>query len=114
VGRVRWLSCARWRDGLPLPMRDAIFPDDVRALRGLRADVLVTHEAPSCHKNGFVGIDNAAKLCRAKLIVHGHHHESYESVLPNGARVIGLAKADVLRFRSQDLARFASWTPEVT
>ena len=47
----------RWRGGLPLHIRDAIFSKDVQSLSGLRADVLVTHEAPSCHRHGFVGID---------------------------------------------------------
>ncbi len=92
-----------WRGGLPLAMRDAIFPEDVDALRNRRADVLVTHEAPSCHRHGFVGIDLAAAQCRARLIVHGHHHESYEGVLPSGTPVRGLAKAEVFRLRREHL-----------
>lgn len=87
----------RWRDGLPLGMRAAIFPEDVAALARMRADVLVTHEAPTSHRHGFVGIDEAAKLCRAQLVVHGHHHESYQSALPDGTLVRGLAKAEVFR-----------------
>jgi hypothetical protein len=94
---------SRWRGGLPLRDRDTIFPEDVEALRGLRADVLVTHEAPSCHRHGFVGIDRAAEFCRAKVVVHGHHHESYEAVFPSGIRVRGLAKAEILRLRREDL-----------
>ena len=70
----------RWRGGLPREMRDAIFPEDVAALAGLRADVLATHEAPTTHRQGFVGIDTAAELCRAKLVVHGHHHTSTDSL----------------------------------
>ena len=94
----------RWRGGLPLDMRDAIFPEDVRALAELRADVLVTHEAPSTHRYGFVGIDEAARLCRARMVVHGHHHESCDGVLPTGVHVQGLARAKVLRLRPEDLA----------
>ncbi len=93
----------RWRDGLPLGMRDAIFPEDVDALKRWHADVLVTHEAPSCHRHGSVGIDQAAMHCRARLIVHGHHHESYEGALPSGALVRGLAKAEIFRLREKDL-----------
>jgi predicted phosphodiesterase len=93
----------RWRGGLPLHVRDAIFPEDVRALSGLRADVLVTHEAPSCHRHGFVGIDQAAALCRARLVVHGHHHESYQGTLSSGVPVYGLRKAEVFRLRRKDL-----------
>jgi hypothetical protein len=93
----------RWRNGMPLKRRSAIFPEDVRALEELRADVLVTHEAPSCHRYGFIGINKAARACRARLMVHGHHHESYRGTLPDGTRVQGLAKAEVLRLRREDL-----------
>ena len=87
----------RWRRGLPLKLRDAIFPEDVTAMSGARVDLLVTHEAPSSHKHGFVGVDRAAELCRARLVVHGHHHESVHGQLPGGVPVRGLAKAEVLR-----------------
>jgi len=87
----------RWRAGLPLSARDAIFPEDVAALSRIRADVLVTHEAPSCHKYGFAGIDAAVAACRARLVVHGHHHANYDGVLPGGVRVKGLGKAEVFR-----------------
>lgn len=96
----------RWRGGLPLRVRDAIFPEDVGSLRGLRADVLVTHEAPSCHRHGFVGIDRAAEACRARLIVHGHHHEGYSAVIPGTSiQVRGLGRAEVLRLGPEDIAR---------
>lgn len=93
----------RLRGGLPLGDRATIFPEDVRALEGLRADVLVTHEAPSSHRHGFIGIDMAASACRARLVVHGHHHESLEGSLPDGTPIRGLAKAEVLRLRWEDL-----------
>ncbi len=70
----------------------------------MRADVLVTHEAPSCHKHGFAGIDVAAAACRARLVVHGHHHATYDGVLPGGVRVKGLGKAEVLRITRELLA----------
>jgi Icc-related predicted phosphoesterase len=89
----------RWRGGLPLRMRDTIFPDDVR----VGTDVLVTHKAPSCHQHGLVGID-AAAACRARLVVHGHHHRRTEGVLPTDTPVRGLAKAEVLRIRWEDFA----------
>lgn len=92
----------RWRGGLPLRARDIIFPEDVEALHGLRVDVLATHEAPTTHRYGFAGIDAAASACRARMVVHGHHHESYEAALPDGTRVQGLAKAEVLRLRKED------------
>jgi predicted phosphodiesterase len=87
--KSRW-----WRDGLPLWHRDTIFPDDVDRLSEQRFDVLVTHEAPSCHRHGFAAIDELAESGGAKLIVHGHHHDSYTAVLPNGIAVRGLGLAE--------------------
>jgi hypothetical protein len=83
-----------WRGGLPLWHRDTIFPEDFDRLRGHRFDILVTHEAPSSHRHGFADIDVLAQACGARLIVHGHHHQSYEAVLPNGIRVRGLGLAE--------------------
>lgn len=83
-----------WRDGLPLFHRDTIFPEDFDRLAALRFDILVSHEAPSSHEHGFGVIDDLAKVCGARLIVHGHHHRSYEAVLPNGVGVRGLGLAE--------------------
>jgi predicted phosphodiesterase len=83
-----------WRGGLPLFHRDTIFPEDFDRLAGLRCDILVSHEAPSCHEHGFSAIDDLASVCGARLIVHGHHHQSYEAVLPNRVRVRGLGLAE--------------------
>lgn len=94
----------RWRGGLPLRMRDAIFPEDAAALAKLRVDVLAKHEAPGSHRYGFAGIDRIAASCRARLVVHGHHHESYVGVTASGIPVRGLAQAEVFRLRREDLA----------
>jgi Icc-related predicted phosphoesterase len=83
-----------WRDGLPLFHRDTLFPEDFTQLAALPCDILVTHEAPSSHPHGFTVIDALAQTCGARLIVHGHHHQSYEAVLPNGIRVRGLGLAE--------------------
>jgi hypothetical protein len=83
-----------WRDGLPLFHRDTIFPEDFCRLARMRFDVLVTHEAPSCHPHGFAVIDTLAETCGARLIVHGHHHQSYTATLPNGIAVRGLGLAE--------------------
>jgi hypothetical protein len=84
-----------WRGGLPLWHRDTIFPEDFARLRTERFDVLVAHEAPSSHPHGFAVIDDLAKACGARLIVHGHHHRSYAATLDNGIRVRGLGLAEV-------------------
>lgn len=83
-----------WRGGLPLWHRDTIFPDDVAQLATRRFDILVSHEAPSCHRHGFEAIDALAAAGGARLIVHGHHHESYTATLPDGTTVRGLGLAE--------------------
>jgi predicted phosphodiesterase len=83
-----------WRGGLPLWHRDSIFPEDFAKLAEQRFDVLVTHEAPSYHRHGFAAIDRLAEVAAARLIVHGHHHESYTAKLGNGIDVKGLAVAE--------------------
>jgi hypothetical protein len=83
-----------WRGGLPLWHRDTIFPEDIELLAAERFDILVSHEAPSSHRHGFAVIDRVAEAGGARLIVHGHHHESYAAMLPNGVRVRGLGLAE--------------------
>jgi predicted MPP superfamily phosphohydrolase len=67
----------QWRDGQrPHPQHHAaIYPDDLENLAKLRADILVTHEAPSCHKYGFDAIDNLSRDMFAVRTFHGHHHD---------------------------------------
>ena len=83
-----------WRGGLPLWHRDTIFPEDFDRLATKRFDVLVTHEAPTSHPHGFYIIDDLARTAGARLIVHGHHHRSYEAVLKAGIQVRGLGIAE--------------------
>lgn len=80
----------RWRGGLPLHRRAAIFPDDFEALRRQRADVLVCHEAPSTHRHGVEAIDELAREMGVKKIFHGHHHVRYQAQLPGGIEVHGV------------------------
>jgi hypothetical protein len=84
-----------WRGGLPLWHRDTIFPEDFDRLAALRFDVLVTHEAPSSHPYGFAVIDALAERAGASIIVHGHHHDSYEGKTAGGVRVRGLGLSEV-------------------
>jgi hypothetical protein len=83
-----------WRGGVPLWHRDTIFPEDFDRLRAQRFDVLVSHEAPSSHPHGFAPIDQLAEAGGARLIVHGHHHQSYAATLPSGIRVRGLSLSE--------------------
>jgi len=65
----------RWRGGLPLRHRSTIFPDTYAALSRQRADVLVTHEAPSYHPHGFEAIELLAACMGVSASFHGHHHD---------------------------------------
>jgi len=83
-----------WRDGLPLWHRDTIFPEDIDRLAAQRCDILVSHEAPTSHAHGHGVIDDLAAGCGVRLIVHGHHHQSYSAVLANGVHVRGLGVSE--------------------
>lgn len=65
----------RWRGGLSLKQRSSIFPADWDLLAAMRADVLVTHEAPSVHPHGFDAIDQLARQMQVHSTFHGHHHD---------------------------------------
>lgn len=94
---------ARWRGGLPLRQRDTIFPEDHAALARFRADVLVTHEAPSSHEHGTTAIDDLARDMRARLVVHGHMHKSYAGRTSHGAPVRGVDGRECFRLSPLDL-----------
>ena len=56
--------------------RSTIFHEDFIRLYGQQADILVSHEAPSCHPHGFREIDALAQSLHVKFAFHGHHHDS--------------------------------------
>ena len=64
------------RDGVLRKHASTIFYDDWLALYGQPADILVTHEAPCVHPNGFDAITALAQACGVKFAFHGHHHDS--------------------------------------
>ena len=45
----------------------------------MRADILVTHETPDYHPNGFAILDTQAQSLGVKVAVHGHHHDAMDS-----------------------------------
>lgn len=53
----------------------AIYPDDLGSLARKPADILVTHEAPSCHPRGFEVLDSLARDLHVARSFHGHHHD---------------------------------------
>lgn len=66
-----------WRNGQrPSPkFHGAIYPDEVAALEPQRADILVTHEAPSCHPYGWDTLDQLARNMGVLRTFHGHTHD---------------------------------------
>lgn len=71
----------------------AIWPEDVETLATQRADILVTHEAPSSHRSGAAVLDNLARTMGARLVVHGHHHIGYRAIANDGLEVQGVGAA---------------------
>lgn len=65
----------RIKQGKLLLHRSSIFPDVVQKLSLSSADLLVCHEAPSCHPHGFKAIDELARCLGSTSVFHGHHHE---------------------------------------
>lgn len=75
----------------PLYLQSTIWPEDVEKLAQQRADILVMHEAPSCHRHGFQAIDQLAQRMGVTLIVHGHHHVDYVDTVNGGkTKVMGV------------------------
>ncbi|EKT4482670.1 metallophosphoesterase family protein [Pseudomonas rhodesiae] len=58
--------------------QSAIYPDDYFTLAMEKADILVCHEAPSCHPYGYTEIDDLTLAIGARMVVHGHHHDSLD------------------------------------
>nr|WP_316642999.1 metallophosphoesterase [uncultured Roseateles sp.] len=69
----------RWRNGPALRHWSSIYPDEIDSLAEQEADVLITHEAPGYHPNGFGILDTLAQTMGVKVSVHGHHHDAIDS-----------------------------------
>jgi hypothetical protein len=63
---------------MPLRHHSTIFSDEFYDLAKERADVLVTHEAPSCHPNGFQALNELGRSLGVKASFHGHHHDALD------------------------------------
>lgn len=64
--------------GRLLKHRASIFFDAYEALFVGAADVLVLHEAPACHPNGFAVLDELAQALGVSRVFHGHHHDNLD------------------------------------
>lgn len=67
----------RFRDGQrpKSQYHGAIYPAEVKLLGTQQAEVLVMHEAPSCHRHGFTVLDELARQMGVQRVFHGHHHD---------------------------------------
>ena len=61
--------------GMALTHKSTIFYNEWVELFEKTADILVTHEAPTCHPHGFDAIDVLAQGMGVKKLFHGHHHD---------------------------------------
>ena len=91
------------KQGGNLKHKSTIFYDDIEKLKQFKADILVTHEAPSCHKYGFKVLDELAKKMGVKKIIHGHHHEYYKSTINDEIEVFGVNKAEIINLNGDVL-----------
>lgn len=80
---------------MSLKYESAIWHDEFEALKALKANILVTHEAPGSHRHGFDVIGELADAMGVKHIFHGHLHENYAGVVKNDIKVFGVANRAV-------------------
>ena len=80
---------------MTLKYQSAIWYDEFEALKSLKADILVSHEAPGSHRHGFHVIGELAAAMGIKHIFHGHLHENYVSFIKKNIKVNGVANSAV-------------------
>jgi predicted phosphodiesterase len=80
---------------MSLKYKSAIWHDEFEALKTLKADILVSHEAPGSHRHGFKVIGELAAAMGVKNIFHGHLHENYAGTIKNNIKVYGVADSAV-------------------
>lgn len=80
---------------LSLKYKSAIWHDEFEAFKSLKADVLVSHEAPGSHRHGFRAISDLGAAMGVKQIFHGHLHENYATIIKNKIKVCGVANTAV-------------------
>jgi predicted phosphodiesterase len=81
--------------GISLKYQSAIWHDEFETLKLLKADILVTHEAPGSHRYGFSAISDLAVAMGVRYIFHGHLHENYSAIIKNNITVFGVADKSV-------------------
>ncbi|MBE1426455.1 putative phosphodiesterase [Desulfomicrobium macestii] len=78
----------------------SIFPEDLALMARLasktRVDVFVAHEAPESHKLGYRILGDVARALKARIQIHGHHHERYDAMIDGGVRVAGVGMSGMM------------------
>lgn len=78
----------------------SIFPEDLNFMARLvsktRVDVLVSHEAPESHRLGYRILGDVVRALKARIHVHGHHHERYDAMIDGGVRVAGVGMSGMM------------------
>lgn len=92
-----------WRGGLPRRHRTSIFPSTYDNLITQKADVLVSHEAPGCHRKGFLALDQLAKTMQVKYLFHGHQHEDRHYPTYYGFTPRGVGYRGIVNLRGDDI-----------
>jgi predicted phosphodiesterase len=109
----KWLGKQHYLRNQPITIRhsemslkyqSAIWHDEFEALKRLKADILVTHEAPGSHRHGFAVIGELASAMGAKTIFHGHLHENYGRTIKNNINVFGVANSAVCNLLGNTLS----------
>jgi len=78
--------------------RSSIFPNAYDALAEQSADVLLIHDAPSCHPHGNAAYDDLAQVLGVKWVAHGHHHDARDYSADTsrfGFQTIGVGKRGI-------------------
>ncbi len=88
---------------MSLKYKGAIWHDEFEALKALKADILVTHEAPGSHRHGFDVIGDLALAMGVKHIFHGHLHENYAGIVKRNIKVSGVANRTVANLEGKIL-----------
>ena len=79
----------RWNGGPHRKHLGTIYHEEVELLTDMQTDVLISHEAPSPHPYGHPLLMTLAQAMGARVIVHGHQHDSFRADV-KGVKVIGV------------------------
>ena len=77
-GERRAARASQGPDGNRLKHQSTIFPQTYSALMKQCADMLVCHQAPSCHPQGYAVIDELAAAMGVRCLFHGHQHDNLD------------------------------------